>query len=233
MIELLRQQVAHHITALQARPEVDAFHTLWYGEAARLTWCATRWMGVPLQKSPFDLFVQQDLIVDLRPSLIIETGTAHGGSALFYAHLCDLIGHGRVLSIDIVTTPDLEHPRIRFWQGDSVDPFIVGNIAYEVASAQEAHPGPVLVILDSCHHASHVAKELELYHRYVTPGSYLIVEDTNVSGKPVTNPEFAAEGGPYAAIEAWLPDHPEFEQDALCEHYLLTMHPGGWLRRRP
>jgi cephalosporin hydroxylase len=182
-----------------------------------------------MMKSPLDLFVQQDLIVDLKPELIIETGSFQGGSALFYASLCDLLGHGRVLSIDITPVPHVEHPRVTFLTGDSV----AKRTLHEVTRRAHKVKGAVLVILDSCHDASHVRKELEAYHRYVTPGSYLIVEDTNVSGKPVTNPEFAAEGGPYAAIEAWLPDHPEFAADKLCEHYLLTCHPDGWLRRRP
>ena len=228
MIETIRQSVAAQIAHLQAQPEVDAFHTLWY-EHAGLTWGATRWIGVPMMKSPLDLFVQQDLIVDLKPELIIETGSFQGGSALFYASICDLLGHGRVLSIDVNPVEHVTHPRVTFVTGDSV----AKRTLHEVTRHQHKVKGHVLVILDSCHHAPHVRKELEAYHRYVTPGSYLIVEDTNVSGKPVANPEFAAEGGPYAAIEAWLPDHPEFTQDLLCEHYLLTMHPGGWLRRAP
>jgi cephalosporin hydroxylase len=228
VIEVLRQSVAAQIAHLQAQPEVDAFHRLWY-EHAGLTWGATRWLGVPMMKNPLDLWVQQDLIVDLKPGLIIETGTWYGGSALFFANVCDLLGHGQVVSVDVRPPPGrFEHPRITLLTGSSVDPEIVARVQGMVPPDQ-----PVLVILDSDHSPEHVAAELEAYAPLVTPGSYLIVEDTNCGGRPVENEAWAPRGGPYVAVEAFLEDHPEFVQDPLCEHYLLTCHPGGWLRRRP
>jgi cephalosporin hydroxylase len=227
-MEVIAHNVGRQIRALQDRPEVQQFHRLFY-EHSGLTIGATRWLGVPLMKNPLDLWVQQDLLVDLKPGLIIETGTWHGGSALFFASICDIFGHGKVVSIDVRRPPGIfEHPRITLLTGSSVDPKIVDQVKAMVPADQ-----PVLVILDSDHSPEHVIAELEAYAPLVTPGSYLIVEDTNCGGRPVENEQWAPRGGPYVAVNAFLEDHPEFVQDPLCEHYLLTMHPGGWLRRRP
>jgi len=227
-MEVIAQNVGAQIRALQARPEVAQFHRLFY-EQSGLTIGATRWLGVPLMKSPLDLFVQQDLIVDLKPGLIIETGTWQGGSALFFASVCEQLGRGEIVTVDVnrLAEPPA-HQRLTYLTGSSVDPKIVDQVKAMVPADQ-----PVLVILDSDHSPEHVAAELEAYAPLVTPGSYLIVEDTNCGGRPVENEQWAPRGGPYVAVEAFLASHQEFVQDPLCEHYLLTMHPGGWLRRRP
>jgi cephalosporin hydroxylase len=111
--------------------------------------------------------------------------------------------------------------------GSSVDPEIVAYAAERAARCD----GPVLVLLDSDHHAAHVRAELDAYAPLVTVGSFLVVEDTNVNGRPVL-PDFGP--GPAEAVEAWLAsptEGPIFQRDALPERYLITMHPGGWLRR--
>lgn len=216
--------VRTRVRALQAQhaPMLDDFHRLSYGS---YTWSMTSWMGVPLLKHPCDLFSLQDIIASLRPALIIETGTAYGGSALYLAHLCDLLGSGQVLSIDLQPAPSLpQHPRITYRVGSSTDTEIVG---YATARAAQCG-GPVLVLLDSDHHQAHVAAELDAYAPLVTVGSFCLVEDTNVNGHPVV-PEFGP--GPMEAVAAFLPNHPEFQVDALPERYLISMHPGGWLRR--
>ena len=89
----------------------------------------THWMGVPALKCPLDLWVYQELLFRLRPGLIVETGTRHGGTALYLAHLCDLLGRGRVASVDIEALPRPQHPRIRYIKGSSTDPGIVGAVA--------------------------------------------------------------------------------------------------------
>jgi hypothetical protein len=102
--------VRSSVRTLQDRhaPMLDAFHSLSYHS---YTWSMTTWMGVPLLKHPCDLFALQEIVASIRPALIIETGTAFGGSALYLAHLCDLLGHGQVLTIDLEPAPSL--PRIR------------------------------------------------------------------------------------------------------------------------
>jgi cephalosporin hydroxylase len=211
-------------TQHQERRTLDAFHRLSYHG---YTWSMAKWMGVPMLKHPCDALMLQELIARVRPALIVETGTAMGGSALFLGHVCDAIGHGAIITIDIEPDVKLQHPRVTYRIGSSVDPEIVRYVADRAARCG----GPVLVILDSDHHEAHVAAELRCYAPLVTVDSYLIVEDTNVNGRPVL-PEFGP--GPHEAVEAWLTtptEGPVFARDALAERYLITMHPGGWLRR--
>lgn len=209
-------------TQAEHRETIEAFHKVYY---RGYTWSMTMWMGVPLMKHPCDLFALQDILTGLKPALIVETGTAFGGSALFLAHLCDLIGAGHIITIDMEPSPTVpRHPRITYRVGDSSDPEIVDYVRDRAARCG----GPVVVILDSDHHEPHVTKELAAYAPIVTPASFLIVEDMNINGHPVF-PEFGP--GPTEAVAAFLADHPEFQADALPERYLVTMHPGGWLRR--
>lgn len=206
---------------------IDAFHKLWYHEAERsLTWASTFYMGHKVWKCPFDMWLYQELIYQIRPALIIETGTAFGGSALYYAHLFDQIGHGRVLTVDLkpIEKSYPRHPRISYMGGkSSTDPRVVKEVAKEVEWAG----GPIMVILDSDHSQFHVRAELNNYAQFVTPSSYLIVEDTNVNGHPV----FPDHGpGPYEAMVEWLPKHPEFSIDEkIPARMLFSMH--HFLRR--
>src|SRR4051812_45845950 len=133
----------------------------------------TSWLGQPIWQNVLDLWTTQETIAEVKPALLIETGTNRGGSALFYAHLMDLMGAGRVLTIDIVSLHEIEHPRIEFVIGSSTDDDVVERAR---AAAAEAD-GPVMVILDGLHDRGHVAKELELYGPLVTPGSYLLSQD--------------------------------------------------------
>jgi cephalosporin hydroxylase len=204
---------------------VDAFHRRYYDSEV---WKDdTAWLGVPTQKCPLDLWIYQQMLFELRPDLIIETGTYNGGSAMYLASMCDLLGNGRVMSIDIAPQQPLpSHPRVEFITSSSTAADIVARVQSEAAAV----PGPVFVILDSDHSYGHVRDELAAYHCVVTPGSYLIVEDTNVNGYPVL-PDFGP--GPMEALEEFLPAHPEFEIDRRCERFMMTFNPSGFLRRRP
>jgi cephalosporin hydroxylase len=209
---------------------IERFNQLYYAEGrAGGTWHRTEWLGVTTWKCPLDLWVYQELLHRLRPDLIIETGTAYGGSALYLAGVCEALGKGQVVSVDIDPQPGLpSHRRAEFVRGSSTDPGIVAGLAARAAAAET-----VLVILDADHSAKHVRAELDAYGPLVTPGSYLIVEDTNVNGHPAY-PEHGP--GPYEAVEAFLaelgPDSPiGFERDPDCEKFHLTFNPGGWLRR--
>lgn len=201
---------------------VDEFHRRYYdGEVWRDD---TAWLGVPTQKCPLDLWIYQELLYELRPDLIIETGTYNGGSALYLGSMCDLIGTGRVVSIDIAPQQPLpSHPRVEFLTSSSTAPEIVERMRREAAEAER-----VFVILDSDHSYAHVRDELEAYHSMVTPGSYLVVEDTNVNGFPVL-PDFGP--GPMEALDEFLPQHPEFRIDERCERFMLTFNPRGFLRK--
>jgi cephalosporin hydroxylase len=205
-------------------PTVAAFHRAYYDSEVWKD--GTTWLGVPAQKCPLDLWVYQELLHRLRPDLIVETGTYNGGSALFLASVCDLLDRGRVVSIDIAPQPALpSHSRIEFVTSSSTAPEIVERMAGEATAA-----GTVLVILDSDHSFAHVRDELVAYAPMVTPGSYLVVEDSNVNGFPVL-PDFGP--GPMEAIDDFLPLHPEYEIDPWCERFGVTFNPRGFLRRRP
>ena len=193
---------------------------------ADLTWNNTEWLGVPLWKNPLDLWVYQEIVWEVKPALIIETGTWRGGSAFYFASLLDLIGSGQIVSVDrMAWAARPNHPRIEYMKGSSVAPETIEQLAELVKNAN----GPILVVLDSDHRESHVAQELELYCKWVTPGSYLIVEDTNVNGHPV-NPFFGP--GPMEAVNGFLPRHSEFEVDPAREKYMVTHNPRGFLRRK-
>lgn len=175
-------------------------------------------------KNPLDLWIYQEIITDTRPDVIVETGTAYSGSAAFLAGVCELLGSGDVISIDInpVSTEYAQHPRIIYLGGQSSTS---KEVLDEVRERTEGKK--TMVILDSDHSETHVADELEHYSPFVTPGCYLIVEDTNIG---LVSRDLLP--GPAQAVKAFLAQTQEFETDTSCERYLITNHPGGYLRRR-
>jgi cephalosporin hydroxylase len=202
---------------------IDQFHRLYYYDSDR-TWRQTTYRGVPVLKSPLDLWVKQEILSIVRPDLIVETGTGDGGSAYYLADLCDTLDQGRVLSIDIEDNSDWpHHPRVTYLHGSSVDPIVVAKVA---AMANEVDN--VLVILDSDNSMDHVRQELDVYAPMIGLGSYVIVENTNVHGHPV---EAHSPEGPMEAVRGFLTDTDEFEVDLLQEKFLMTFNPSGYLQR--
>ena len=202
---------------------VDAFHKLYYG-SKRQTRHNTFWLGVPCFKCPLDLWIYQEIIFEVRPDIIIEAGTASGGSALFLACVCDWIGSGSIVSIDIQERADLpKHNRINYLVGSSVSDPIVQQVSRFVADKHS-----VLVVLDSDHSREHVLEELRIYSRFVTLNSYVIVEDTNLNGHPI-KPAFGP--GPMEAVVEFLQQTDRFAIDADREKFFLTFNPKGYLKR--
>jgi len=204
----------------QVRPLV---HQLFYSDLIAHTdnFSRTSWLGHRIWQQVLDLWTIQETIAEIRPELLIECGTNQGGAALFYAHLFALLNQGRVVTIAIEKSHDLDNPRITFLLGSSVEDKIVAQVKEHVAKTI----GPVMVILDSDHSAEHVAKELDIYHQLVTPRSFILVQDGIM--------DLSGQTGPLRAILDFLPKHPEFEVDhERCNRFLLTHHPQGWLRRR-
>ena len=165
----------------------------------------------------------------MKPPFVLQTGVERGGSLLYFASLLDMMGapdSALVIGVDIAPKPEaktLRHPRIRILEGSSTDPAIIR----EIESLLPASQG--LVSLDSDHSCGHVSRELELYHRFVAPGSYLVVEDTNVNGHPV-HPGFGP--GPYEAVQKFLKANKDFEaDDALWKRNRFSFHQYGWLKR--
>lgn len=203
---------------------VRRFHDLYYrrwlagGDTMNLSW-----FGHLTYKCPLDLWIYQELLQRTRPDVVIETGTWFGGSALYMAMIFDLIGHGRVITIDVEPKPGRPvHPRINYVTASSTDPATILRVGDEVG-AQRA-----MVVLDSDHRAAHVSAEIAAYSAFVHVGDYLIVEDTNVNGHP-SYPDFGP--GPWEAVEEFLANNDEFAVDERCERFLMTLNPNGYLKR--
>ena len=222
---LLFNRTKARLKGRRVRTLVDRFHRLYYnGYALGKTWNSTFWLGVRTQKCPLDLWVYQEIIHEIRPDVIIETGTLNGGSALFLASMCDLIGKGSVITIDISHKEALpQHPRITCLLGSSVSDEIVQHVRSRIREGET-----VMAILDSDHHCDHVLSELRTYGALVTTGSYLIVEDTNINGHPVLS-HFGP--GPMEAVEEFLRENKDFGVDREKEKFYLTFNPSGYLRK--
>ncbi len=206
---------------------IDAFHTLAYNKVSHpSTGRAPQFMGIEVWKMPTDLWMYQELIFETKPDLIIETGTALGGSGLYLASLCDMVNCGKVVSIDIVAHPNRPtHPRLTHLMGSSTAPHVVDQIKAMIA---DPSCNKVMAILDSDHAQKHVIEELRIYGELVTKGCYLIVEDSNVNGHPV-KPEFGP--GPKEAVDVYLLENPNYMINAYCERFLLSQNPEGYLLR--
>lgn len=204
---------------------VNQFHKLYYDSFfLNKTWSDTKWLGVKTQKLPLDLWIYQEIIYELKPDLIIETGTASGGSALYLASICDLINHGKIVTIDILKEKNRpKHKRIRYITGSSTSTEVKKYLSRIIQKSKK-----VMAILDSDHHKSHVLKELEIYSKFVTKGQYLIIEDTNLNGHPV-DPDFGS--GPGEAVNEFLSINKSFTLDKSKEKFYLTFNPGGYFKK--
>jgi cephalosporin hydroxylase len=196
------------------------------------------WLGRPIIQYPQDIIAAQEIIWQLKPDAIIETGIAHGGSLIFYASMLELIGgDGHVLGIDIDirahNRAEIErHPlfkRITMLQGSSIDDQIAQQVHAFARGKQR-----VMVVLDSNHTHDHVRKELELYAPLVTKGSYLIVFDTVVEDMPdhfFPDRQWGRGNNPKTAVRDFLATNNRFEVDREIENkLLLTVAPGGYLK---
>jgi cephalosporin hydroxylase len=201
------------------------------------------WLGRPLIQLPQDVLRLQEIIYQIQPDVIIETGVAHGGSLILYATICKAINKGRIIGVDIEIRPHNRvaiesHPLSSFVtlvEGSSTDHSTVNKVHSLVKDGET-----VLVILDSCHSKDHVRKELESYCDLVSPGSYLIVADgimKDLSDVPQGNPDWETDH-PVAAAKEFCDRHPEFVLDLPAWSFNessvsndLTYFPDGWLRR--
>lgn len=185
-------------------------------------WQKMTWKGIDVAKTPEDMWLYQEAIWNLKPELIVEFGTSLGGTALFYADILDLIGSSmaQVITVDIKETPNLpEHKRLTCLGGESS---LSGEVEEFIRNAAVECSGPIMVIEDSDHTAAHVRAELDKYSDIVTPGSYFVVED-------LSWPELDTDVR--KAMNGFLFDHPDFQVDATKDKYLVTLAPGGWLKR--
>jgi len=203
---------------------VRSFHHVYYSADQYKAWRENYWLGTRTLKCPLDLWIYQEIIQDTQPDVIIESGTFQGGTTMFLASICELMGNGKIVSIDIQNREDRPiQERITYLTGSSLAPEIIDCIRTFISPTDS-----VMVVLDSDHHRDHVLAELELYSPFVSLDNYLIVEDTNINGHPVY-PGFGP--GPMEAVEAFLDATDDFVVDAGREKFYLTFNPHGYLRR--
>jgi cephalosporin hydroxylase len=182
-------------------PQGEAY-VRWFHEAN--VWKNMSWHGVRTLKLPSDIWNYQEIIFERGIEHVVETGTRHGGSALFFAETLAARGKdGRVVSVDIDSQSRqlASHERITFLVGDSAAPAMVDR----ALSLLPAERGPIFLILDSDHSRDHVLRELRVWVPRLKRGDYLIVEDTIVNGHPV-RPEHGP--GPLEAIAQYLEEAP-------------------------
>ena len=207
-------------------PESEAF-VRWFHEGN--VWKDMTWHGVRTLKLPTDIWNYQEIIFERRIEHVVETGTRHGGSALFFAQvLAGRRARGPVVSIDI----DEASRQVRAIQGVH---FLVGDSAAPemVERALQLLPqerGPLFLILDADHSRAHVLRELRAWVPRLARGDYLVVEDTIVNGHPVRREHGP---GPWEALDEYLAEAPGLlEHDAAREaKFGATFAPRGYFVR--
>jgi cephalosporin hydroxylase len=220
---------AHPALTPEEQRVVEAYHELYY---RKRLWDRTAWMGAPCLKSPHDVWVYQEILFETRPTLIVETGTAWGGSAHYLGCVLDAMhasdGHeGRVVSIDtLARTGEIDHPRVTKIKASSTDGGTVARVRAMIGGHDR-----VMIILDSLHNRDHVLAELVAYGPMVTEGCYAVVEDSNINGHPV-HTDFAPDQGPgpFEAVADYLRTTDRFEVDRAREKLFMTLNPCGYLR---
>ncbi|MBA2372064.1 MAG: class I SAM-dependent methyltransferase [Chloroflexi bacterium] len=201
------------------------------------------WLGRPIIQLPEDIVRLQELVFRTKPDVIVETGVAHGGSLVLFASVCEALGHGRVVGVDIEIRPPNRaaieaHPlshRITLVEGSSIDQRTFARVRENVEGAKR-----ILVLLDSSHAKEHVREELRLYSTLVSLGSYIVVADgimRDLAGAPRTNEDWRW-NNPLSAADDFLAETDRFVREESAPLFDegtagtdVTYSPGGWLRR--
>lgn len=203
------------------------------------------WMGRPIIQLPEDLIRVQEVIYQIQPDVIIETGVAHGGSLVFYATLLNAIGKGKVVGVDVEirnhNRVEIEKHKlsklITLIEADSVSDKALSDVAKNISEKDT-----VMVILDSNHTKEHVLAELNAYSRFVTQNSYVVVCDgimASLPGAPRTLPGWDS-NNPLTAMEEFLSQNKNFKQEEPDRDFnegeiseRVTYWPNAYLRRLP
>jgi cephalosporin hydroxylase len=183
------------------------------------------YFGVPAIKSPADFWIYHEIIFEVKPDVIIEIGTKHGGGTLAYSHLLNNLGNnGRVIGLEIdsniVDKTVRVQPNITIIDGDACSNF-------EKVKKLIKDTDKVLIIEDSSHTYENTLNVLNIFSGLVTKGSYFIVEDSNCWHGLDHGPS----PGPYEAIETFMKDNNKFEIDSSKERFIITWNPKGYLKR--
>ncbi|GAB4218594.1 MAG: cephalosporin hydroxylase family protein [Rhodoferax sp.] len=253
--EVFQREREQQIASMNADGAFSALSQQWLQQSMQRRYVYNfDWLGRPIIQYPQDMVAVQELIWQVQPDLIIETGIAHGGSLILSASLLALLDMCRasqqggvvdpskprrkVIGIDIDIRAHNRaaieaHPLaayIEMVQGSSVAPDTVETVCRLAQGYQR-----VMVLLDSMHTQAHVLQELDAYAPMVSLGSYCVVFDTFVQDMP---PGFFADrpwdvdNNPKTAVRRWLPAHPEFAIDPLPpQKLMITVAPDGFLKR--
>lgn len=254
-VEKFEAEVVQNIKSLGEDKDVQALSRIWIREISPHKYAYNfRWLGRPAIQFPQDQIALQELIWQIRPDLIIETGIAHGGSLTFSASMLALldmadaidsgeminpkVSNRKVLGLDIDIRPHNKaaieaHPmasRIQMIQGSSIAPEVIAQV-HEIAKGYNQ----ILVCLDSNHTHEHVLAEIEAYAQLTSINSYCIVYDTAVEDMPAAlsgDRPWGPGNNPKTAVWEYLKTHPEFEIDKTIQNKLLiTVAPDGYLKR--
>ena len=202
------------------------------------------WLGRPIIQLPEDIVRMQEVIYAVKPTVIIETGVAHGGSLILYAGLFRAMGtHGRVIGIDIEIRPHNRqaieahelYPFITLIEGSSIDPDTVRRVGALLRPDDR-----VLVILDSNHTRAHVLAELRMYSPFTSVGSYIVATDGimgQMAGAPRTKPEWEWDNPKAAALDfaqedpRFVIEEPRFPFNEGMIEERVTYWPGAFVKR--
>ena len=245
------RECEENIRALSHDPEVKRLSLEWIVATGKYRYAYNwRWAGTPIIQLPTDILIMQELIWRVRPTVIVETGVARGGSVIFAATqlaLLDLADNGqvslkspgrRVIGIDIdIRTHNREaiekHPfssYVSLVEGSSIE-----RSTWDKAAALISEKDVVMIVLDSNHTHAHVMKEIELYAPLVSRDSYLIVHDTAIESVPDSlfdKCDWGIGDNPMTATREFLDSNKQFEVDKfLSDKMQISSSPGGYLRR--
>ncbi len=245
MVEAFENEVRENVRAMKADDDLKAFSRMWARAVAKYRYAYNfRWLGRPIIQVPQDIVAMQELVFRVKPSVIIETGVAHGGSMVLNASLLELNGgEGVVIGVDVEIREHNRraldaHPlrrRMHLVEGSSTAPDVVSRVCEIAAThASRAGSGPILVSLDSDHTHDHVLAELRAYAPLVTRGSYIVVFDTLIDDLPddlFVGKRWGKGNNPKTAVRQFLDETPRFSvDDDIDAKLLITVAPGGWLR---
>ena len=254
-IETFKKEVAKNIRRLGEDRDIQGLSRIWSRVTNQHGYTYNfSWLGRPIIQYPQDMNAWQELIWQIRPDLIIETGIAHGGSLIFSASMLALIdmceaieqkkpldpsiSRRKVLALDIDIrehnrTAIEAHPmgsRIQMIQGSSIAPEVITQV-HAIASKFSR----IMICLDSDHTHDHVLAELNAYAELTSVGSYCCVFDTLIEDMPremFKDRSWGPGNSPKTAVWEYVKTHPEFEIDKSIQHKLLiTVAPDGWLKR--
>lgn len=232
-------EVNENIDKLSKNTEIKDLSLNWVNKSIEARYSYNfKWMGRPIIQLPQDIIAMQELIWEIKPDLIVETGIAHGGSIIFHASMLELIGNnGEVVGVDIDirehNKKEIEahsmYKRISLIQGSSIAEDIFSQVLEHTKGKSK-----IMVVLDSNHTGTHVLKELEMYSKLVTKDSYLIILDTIIEDMDQSllgDRPWKKGDNPKTAIYEFLKTNDRFEIDTRIDDKILLSHgPSGYLK---